>query len=157
MASTSIDKASQLRGKLAANEAQATTLRSACAELEDRLRLLLGEEPRAAQARDPHLATEPDAHTKAVAEDDSGGKDGIQHDQQRAAVQGSVSNEEEDRKRSRKEMVERARAIQKAHIDRLHAYNEVRDLGNALLAKIAAATGETQRAVMDRYGVEADD
>ncbi|CCG81748.1 Mating-type switching protein swi5 [Taphrina deformans PYCC 5710] len=45
----------------------------------------------------------------------------------------------------------------KDHIKLLHEYNEIRDLAHMLLSKIAMEENTTQAAVMERFGVTADD
>jgi len=41
-----------------------------------------------------------------------------------------------------------------AHIDKLHEYNEVKDMGQILLGKIAEVEGTTTAAVYERFGLD---
>lgn len=44
-----------------------------------------------------------------------------------------------------------------AHIEKLHEYNEVKDMGQLLLGKIAEVEGTTTAALYERFGLELDD
>lgn len=44
-----------------------------------------------------------------------------------------------------------------AHIDKLHEYNEMKDMGQLLLGKIAEVEGTTTAALYEQFGLELDD
>ncbi|KAM6902118.1 DNA repair protein SWI5 homolog [Xenentodon cancila] len=43
------------------------------------------------------------------------------------------------------------------HIDKLHEYNDIKDIGQSLLGRIAALRGTTTRDLYTRFGLELDD
>ncbi|RUO96543.1 hypothetical protein BC936DRAFT_141863, partial [Jimgerdemannia flammicorona] len=43
------------------------------------------------------------------------------------------------------------------HIRRLHEYNEIKDVGQMLLGKVAATEGTTIKKMYERFGVDLDD
>uniref|UniRef100_A0A3Q0RA38 DNA repair protein SWI5 homolog n=1 Tax=Amphilophus citrinellus TaxID=61819 RepID=A0A3Q0RA38_AMPCI len=43
------------------------------------------------------------------------------------------------------------------HIDKLHEYNDIKDIGQSLLGRIAALRGTTTRDLYTHFGLELDD
>ncbi|XP_072227841.1 DNA repair protein SWI5 homolog isoform X3 [Leuresthes tenuis] len=43
------------------------------------------------------------------------------------------------------------------HIDKLHEYNDIKDIGQSLLGRIAALRGTTTRDLYSHFGLELDD
>uniref|UniRef100_A0A3P9NS35 DNA repair protein SWI5 homolog n=1 Tax=Poecilia reticulata TaxID=8081 RepID=A0A3P9NS35_POERE len=43
------------------------------------------------------------------------------------------------------------------HIDKLHEYNDIKDIGQSLLGRIAALRGTTTRDLYAHFGLELDD
>ena len=75
-----------------------------------------------------------------------------------------TNNAEINSNRENEEVINRRRAwlavaksLQTTHINALHGYNDARDVGQVLLSRLATMTGETQRQVMLRFDVGADD
>ncbi|XP_046845914.1 DNA repair protein SWI5 homolog [Xenia sp. Carnegie-2017] len=43
------------------------------------------------------------------------------------------------------------------HIDRLHEYNDIKDLGQLLLGKLAECQGKTTKMLYEEYGLDVND
>ncbi|KAF2452300.1 DNA repair protein, partial [Lineolata rhizophorae] len=50
-----------------------------------------------------------------------------------------------------------AKAVVQRHIDLLHSYNEVRDVGQGLIGLIAESRGVRIKDVQDEFGVSSND
>jgi len=76
----------------------------------------------------------------------------------------SLSKEVEELKNTTREVEEEIKALSveyneeelQQHIDRLHEYNEVKDMGQMLLGKLAEVEGTTTTSLYQRFGLEVD-
>ncbi|KAJ2889115.1 Swi5 protein [Coemansia asiatica] len=53
--------------------------------------------------------------------------------------------------------VEQARQETDKHIDRLHRYNDIKDVGQVLFGKLAELHGKTVKEMYEKYGVDTSD
>ncbi|KAG5834562.1 hypothetical protein ANANG_G00262800 [Anguilla anguilla] len=82
------------------------------------------------------------------------------------AVQPSLEQEIEDLKRKQSELDYEITQLEnngvgiqelEQHVDLLHEYNDIKDIGQTLLGRLAAIRGVTTRDLYTRFGLELDD